>query len=56
MLQINYQNNWYDIEFNGLKIIETSFTTNFVKSILVNNDQEAKIILNNKKIRWKNVI
>ena len=51
MLQISYQNNWYDIEFNGLKIIETSFTTNFVNSILVNNDQEAKIILNNKKIR-----
>ena len=56
MLQINYQNNWYDIEFNGLKIIETSFTTNFVKSILVNSDQEAKIILDNKKIRWKNAI
>lgn len=56
MLQFNYQKNWYDIEFQGIKIIETNYTTNFIKSIISNNEDESKMILDGKKIKWKNVI
>lgn len=56
MLQINYNKNWYDIEFNGIKIIETRFTTNFIKSLITDNDEEVKMLIDNKNIRWKNVI
>lgn len=56
MLKINYNKNWYDIEFNGIKIIETRFTTNFIKSLITDNEQEVKMLIDNKNIRWKNVI
>lgn len=56
MIQINYQKNWYELEFNGIKVIETNYTTNFIKSIISNNDEEAKLIIDNKNIKWKNII
>lgn len=56
MLQIKYKNNWYDFEFHGIKIFEVNYTTNFIKSIIVDNDEESKLIIDGKNIKWKNVI
>lgn len=56
MLRINYLKNWYEIEFNGIKIIETRYTTKFIKSILESPDETPYLIIDNKNIRWKNVI
>lgn len=56
MLQINYQKNWYEFEFHGIKIIETDYTTNFIKSILSEYDENSKLIIDNKNIKWKNII
>lgn len=56
MLQIHYQSNWYEIEYCGIKIIETAFTTKLIKSMLDEHNDNSKLILDNKKIKWKNVI
>ena len=55
MIQLNYQNNWYEIEFEGIKIIETPFSTKLIKSIL-GDENESKLIIDHKNIKWKNVI
>ena len=56
MLKINYWKNWYEIEFNGIKVIETRYTTKFIKSILASPEETPYLIIDNKNIRWKNVI
>lgn len=56
MIQFNYNKNWYDVEFNGIKVIETKYSTHFIKSIIVDNDENPKLILDKKNIRQKNVI
>ena len=50
MLQLNYQNNWYEIEFEGIKIIETPFSTKLIKSIL-NDENESRLIIDHKNIK-----
>lgn len=56
MMQFNYNKNWYDVEFDGIKVIETKYSTHFIKSIIVDGDENPKLILDNKNIRWKNII
>lgn len=57
MLQINHNKNWYEVEFNGIKVIETRHSTKFIKSILLGSQEETpSLIIDNKNIRWKNVI
>lgn len=56
MLQIKFNNNWYDFDFYGIKVFETSFTTNFIKQILSNLNEECKLIIDDRNIRWNNVI
>lgn len=57
MLQINHNKNWYEIEFNGIKIIETRHSSKFIKSILISSQEEnPSLIIDNKNIRWKNII
>ena len=53
MLSFKYENNWYEIEYFGIKIIETKFTTNFIKSIISEDDEQAKLIIENKSFKWK---
>ena len=56
MLRINYKKNWYEIEFEGIKIFETKFSTNFIKSIIASELDEPNLVINNKNIKPKNVI
>lgn len=56
MLSFKYENNWYEIEYFGIKIIETKFTTNFIKSIISEDDEQAKLIIENKSFKWKNIL
>ncbi|MBD5423080.1 MAG: hypothetical protein HDR43_01120 [Mycoplasma sp.] len=56
MLKVNYNKNWYEIEFNGIKVIETKYTSKFIKQILNSPEEIPYLIIDNKNIRWKNVI
>ncbi len=56
MLKLNYKKNWYEIEFNGIKVLETRHTTNFIKDFLYCDDDNARLIINNKNIKDKNII
>ena len=56
MLSFKYENNWYEIEYFGIKIIETKFTTNFIKSIISEDDEQSKLIIENKSFKWKNIL
>lgn len=51
MLQIHYQSNWYEIEYCGIKIIETAFTTKLIRSMLDEHNDNSKLIVDNKKIK-----
>ncbi|WP_033160003.1 hypothetical protein [Mycoplasmoides alvi] len=56
MLQIYYQNNWHNLDFNGIKILETTFPTHFIKSILTDDNENHHLVVDSKVIKWKNVI
>lgn len=56
MLTIKYNNNWYDFDFNGIKVIETKYTTNFIKKIFHENNNTDKVIIDGKNYNWKNII
>lgn len=54
MFSFKYNNNYYELDFNGIKIIETHFTTNFIKQIF--GDQENKCNIDGKVYSFKNII
>ena len=52
MLVFKYNNNLYNVDFNGIKIFEVNYTTNFIKQIISNNE----ISIDGRMFSSKNII
>lgn len=53
MLSIKYNNNLYELDFEGIKIFETNYTTNVIKNIF---SIEDGLMIDGKKYTLKNII
>ena len=52
MLCFKYEDSWCELDYEGIKIIETPYTTNWIKKVFL--DENSKVTIDGRHINFKN--